>query len=87
AYSQTVTASGGTGSYSFATTAGSLPPGLTLSAGGVISGTPTAGGTYNFTLTSTDSSTGAGPYTGSRAYALTVNAPTLTLTPTSGSVL
>lgn len=87
AYSQTVTASGGTVGYSYAVTAGSLPPGLSLSSGGVISGTPTAGGTYNFTLTTTDSSTGTGPYTGSSAYAITVSAPTLTLTPTAGSVL
>ncbi|WP_425604150.1 putative Ig domain-containing protein [Stenotrophomonas pavanii] len=87
AYSQTVTASGGTVGYSYAVTAGSLPPGLSLSSGGVLSGTPTAGGTYNFTLAATDSSTGTGPYTGTRAYAITVSAPTLTLTPTPGSVL
>ena len=63
-YSQTVAASGGTGIYSYAVIAGSLPPGLSLSSGGVLSGTPTAGGTYNFTLAATDSSTGTGPYTG-----------------------
>ncbi len=87
AYSQTVTASGGISTYSYAVTAGSLPPGLSLSGSGVLSGTSTAAGTYNFTLTATDSSTGAGPYTGSRAYALTVNAPTLTLSPASGATL
>ncbi|MHC1654666.1 putative Ig domain-containing protein [Stenotrophomonas maltophilia] len=87
AYSQTVAASGGVSTYSYAVTAGSLPPGLSLSGSGVLSGTSTAAGTYNFTLTATDSSTGAGPYTGSRAYALTVNAPTLTLSPASGATL
>jgi large repetitive protein len=86
-YSQTVTASGGTGSYSYAVTAGSLPPGLSLSSAGVITGTATGSGTYNVTLTATDSSTGTGPYTGSRAYSLTVNAPTLTLSPASGATL
>ncbi len=83
AYSQTITASGGTPGYSFAVTAGSLPAGLSLSTGGVVSGTPTAGGTFNFTVTATDSSTGSGPYTGSRAYALTIAASTIILPPTT----
>ncbi|WP_349961798.1 putative Ig domain-containing protein [Rhizobium sp. ZPR3] len=83
AYSQTVTASGGTSSYSFAVTAGTLPAGLTLSSGGALSGTPTAGGTFNFTITATDSSTGTGPFTGSRAYSLSVSAPTIAVSPSS----
>lgn len=83
AYSQAVTATNGTAPYTFAITAGALPAGMALSAGGVLSGTPTAGGTYNFTVTATDSSTGTGPYTGSRAYTLTVAAPTLSLAPAS----
>ncbi|SDY91237.1 outer membrane autotransporter barrel domain-containing protein [Lysobacter sp. yr284] len=78
-YSQTLSASGGTAGYSFAVTAGSLPAGLSLSNGGVISGTPTAGGAFNFTVTATDSSTGSGPYTGSRAYTLTIGASTILL--------
>jgi len=86
AYSQTITASGGTAAYTYAVTSGALPAGLTLSSGGVLSGTPTAGGTFNFTVTATDSSTGSGPYTGSRAYTLVVNAPTLAITPASGSL-
>ena len=73
AYSQSVTASGGTASYSYAVTAGALPTGLTLSSGGALSGTPTASGSFNFTITATDSSTGSGPFTGSRAYTLTTN--------------
>ncbi|PLP99496.1 autotransporter domain-containing protein [Cupriavidus pauculus] len=81
AYTQTVSASGGTGPYSFTVTSGTLPAGLTLSTAGAISGTPTAGGTYNFTVTATDSTGGAGPYVGSQAYSLTVGAATLTLTP------
>ena len=82
-YSQSISASGGTSSYSFAVTAGSLPAGLTLASNGSLSGTPTAGGTFNFTVTATDSSTGTGPFTGSRAYSLTVNTPTISLSPTS----
>jgi hypothetical protein len=41
AYSQTITASGGTAPYTY-TVAGSIPPGLTLSSSGILSGTPTA---------------------------------------------
>ncbi|WP_187265624.1 beta strand repeat-containing protein [Ottowia flava] len=80
-YSQTVTASGGTAPYQYTVTAGALPAGLALSTAGVISGTPTAAGSFNFTVSARDSSAGAGPYTGSQAYTLTVSAPTITLTP------
>ena len=49
---------------------------------GVLSGTPTAGGTFTFTVTATDS---AGPphNTGSQAYTLVVNPPTITLSPST----
>lgn len=79
AYSQTLSASGGVAPYSFAVTAGALPAGLSLSAGGVLSGTPTAGGSFNFTATATDSSPFPGPFAGSQAYTLTVTAPTIVL--------
>ena len=82
AYSQTITASGGTSPYTYAVTAGALPAGMTLSSAGALSGTPTAGGSFNFTITATDS-TGGTPVTGSRAYTLTVNAPTISVSPTS----
>ena len=78
-YSQTAVASGGVAAYGYALTAGALPPGLALSGGGSITGTPTAGGTYNFTLTATD----ANAQTGSRAYALTIGAAVVSLPPTS----
>ena len=54
AYSQTITASGGTGPYTFAVTSGTLPAGLTLTAAGVVSGTPTTAGTTAFTIRGTD---------------------------------
>jgi len=82
-YSQTLTASGGVGPYTFAVTAGALPAGLTLSPGGVLSGTPTAGGSFNVTVTATDTSPAPGPFTGSQAYTLAVAAPTITLPPTT----
>jgi len=38
---------------SYAVTAGSLPPGLTLTAAGALSGTPTTAGSYTWTVTAT----------------------------------
>ena len=89
AYSQTLTASGGVAPYSFAVTAGALPAGVTLSPGGTLAGTPTAGGTFNFTATATDSSPLPGPFSGSRAYTLVIAAPTISLpaTPLAGGTL
>ncbi|MDS1137542.1 beta strand repeat-containing protein, partial [Nitratireductor indicus] len=80
-FSQSVTASGGTAPHSFAVTAGALPSGMNLSSGGMLSGAPTAGGTFNFTITATDGSGGAGPYSGSRSYTLNVAAPVITVSP------
>lgn len=54
AYSQTLTPTGGTPAYTFVLVGGSVPPGLTLSSGGVLSGTPTVPGVYNFTVTVAD---------------------------------
>src|SRR5664280_1636557 len=49
-YSSTLAASGGEPPYNWSIIGGSLPPGLGLSSAGVISGTPIAGGIYNFTV-------------------------------------
>ncbi|MBB1616513.1 IPT/TIG domain/outer membrane autotransporter barrel domain-containing protein [Pseudomonas sp. UMC65] len=70
AYSQTLSTSAGTAPYSYAITAGSLPAGMSLNTGtGTLSGTPTAGGAFNLTITATD----AYSATGSRAYTLLIN--------------
>src|SRR5713226_7062402 len=53
-YSVTFSATGGTPPYSFALGSGSLPPGMSF-AGGVLSGTPTASGTFQFAIVVTDS--------------------------------
>lgn len=50
----TFTTTGGIGAYTYAITAGALPPGLSLSPAGVLAGTPTAAGTANITITATD---------------------------------
>lgn len=49
-------------------TSGTLPTGLTLSTGGLLSGTPTTGGNFVFTITATDASTGVGPSRTSQTY-------------------
>jgi hypothetical protein len=50
------TASGGTGTDTWTVATGStLPAGLSLSSTGLLSGTPTAGGTFTFGITATDS--------------------------------
>jgi hypothetical protein len=54
-YNQTLTATGGRTTYFWSLVAPTvLPPGLTLSSNGLISGTPTTGGTYNFDVLLTD---------------------------------
>ena len=81
-YSQVLTASGGTAPYSYKVTGGALPAGLTLSSSGVLSGTPTASGSFAFTVTATDSSTGTGaPFPAIGSFSLTVNAPAITIAP------
>ncbi|HYV26412.1 MAG TPA: hypothetical protein VFA77_02695, partial [Candidatus Eisenbacteria bacterium] len=55
AYSQTVHASGGQQPYNWSLASGPpLPPGLNLSSGGTISGTPTNSGTFFFNVRVTD---------------------------------
>ena len=50
AYSATLNASGGTSPYSWSISSGPLPAGLSLSSTGTISGTPTVGGSFPFTV-------------------------------------
>ena len=80
-YSQSVTASGGEGSYSWSVASGSLPEGLALSSGtpsATISGTPGAAGDYAFTLQVSD-----GTQTTTQALSIAVlAAPPPTVVPT-----
>ncbi len=54
-YSQTLLASSGVQPYTWSIAAGNLPVNVSLAANGVISGTPAATGTYDFTVKVTDS--------------------------------
>ena len=79
AYNQTVTASGGSGGYVYSISAGSLPNGLSLSSGGVISGTPSTGGSFSFTVFVRDSDGN----TGTRAYTVNIGSNILTVLPST----
>jgi hypothetical protein len=73
--SQSFTGAGGYGAYTYSVSVGALPAGLSLnSSTGALTGTPTTAGAYSFTIQATDSSTGSGPYTGTRAFSGTVAA-------------
>src|SRR5207302_2026703 len=71
-YSFTIQATGGQAPYSYRISAGALPGGLALNASsGVISGSATAAGTFNFTVEVTD----AARLTASRVYSLAAGLP------------
>ena len=78
-YNQALSASGGVPPLTWAMTAGSLPPGISLNATtGQISGTPTTQGTFPFTVKVTDSALlppNQQPQTATQALSLTVGAP------------
>ena len=78
-YSQTLTATNGTGSYTFSVASGALPSGLTLSSAGLLAGAPAATGSYSFTVQATDTF----GCTGTRSYTLAVNCPAIPILPAS----
>jgi N-acetylneuraminic acid mutarotase len=78
AYNQAVSATPA-GSYSYSVTSGALPTGLALNAAtGAITGTPTAGGTFNFRIAATSGSCSA-----ARDYTVTIACASLTITTTT----
>ena len=79
AYSVQLNATGGTTPYTWSISSGALPSGLTLSAAGLISGTPTTTGTFIFTALVTD----AVAATASQQYTITIVCPPLAISTTS----
>ena len=69
-----VTLSGGSSPYTVNTITG-LPAGMVDSGGGIVNGTPTEDGTFTVTVSITDGSTGAGPFTSNATATLTVVLP------------
>ncbi len=69
AYSATLSAVSGSGSYTWSLASGALPAGLSLSSAGVISGTPSASGSSTFTVRVTDASSA----TATRTFTLSVS--------------
>jgi hypothetical protein len=81
-YPLALAANGGMAPYTWSVSPVMPAPGLSLNtSSGMISGTPTAGGQFSFTVTTTDSSMQANTF--SQPYLLTVNAPTISITPTT----
>ena len=75
----TLTAVGGAGTYSWDLAPGSsLPGGLALSSGGVLSGTPTVFGAFTFTVRVT-----SGPLTADQGFTITIVAPPVVITTAS----
>ncbi len=76
-YNQTITASGTSGPATFTISAGVLPPGVTLSPTGELTGTPTSGGTFGFTVRATE----GGGCSASRAYSIEIACAAIALNP------
>lgn len=73
AYSQTLAAAGGTAPYSWSHN-GTLPPGIAVSSGGAVTGTPTAAGTYSFAVVAVDSKAA----TATKSLSINIAAPSST---------
>lgn len=79
-YSQQLSQTGASGSVSWTLSGGTLPSNVTLSTGGLISGTPNVTGNFPITVRATDSANNC--FT-DKNYTLTVNCQTITVSPTS----
>jgi hypothetical protein len=68
-----VASAGSPSPWTWAVTSGGLPGGLTLGADGSLTGTPTAAGSFTFTVTVSDSA--QPPASGSQPFTVTINTP------------
>lgn len=75
-YTEVIYGIGGVPSYTFSLNSGTMPPGLSISSGGIISGTPTTIGTYTFVIRVIDSVGNIGL----QGYTITISTP-----PSSGN--
>ncbi len=82
AYYKIVEAADGTAPYKWNIIEGALPPGLTLSATGTISGTPTKLDSYSFTVKVTDS-TKPTPHAATKLFSIAVETETIDITTSS----
>jgi hypothetical protein len=73
-FAESLIATGGSPPYAWSITSGNLPPGVSLDSSGLISGTPTAPGTYSFVAQVTDSQSPT-PQTTSVSLSLTIDTP------------
>jgi hypothetical protein len=88
AYSFTLQGSGGEGGLVWSLASGALPPGITFSSTGVLSGTPTALGSYSFTVRVADSDEFTGPEDeGERQLVFNVYAPSEIIAPATNTFI
>ncbi len=85
-YAATLEAVGGTPPYTWSITSGSLPPGLSLSSDGTITGIPTATGTFTFSLEVVDSLGASAQVTQSLEVTVETNVPGYVLGAADGGV-
>ena len=95
---QAINVTGGNSPYTFSVSKGNLPPGISLSPDGKLSGTPHAAGNYAFTVTAKDAGKkrgngddqgdgkGKDVKTGSQDYTLIVDPAALTITANNASM-
>lgn len=81
-YTQVFQEFGGVGNLTWSAASGTLPPGLALSATGILTGTPTASGTFTFAVTVVDSASPAkSATTGTLSLTVSAAATALVLAP------
>jgi len=81
AYSASLSASGGSGKFSWSVSG--LPPGVSANAAGAISGTPTTAGTFPVSATVTDAGVLTAVISASKSFSITIAPPALSVSTTS----